>query len=207
MAMNLTYFHVLLSIGVIFGLIGFLRGVAREVATAIGIIIACLILRWGERSLTVWVNRLYRMGLFAVQGGLVAEDPTPIWAGVRELPPLIETDSERLIFRLFTFALFVLLSYIAGNKIFRRRPKTFGPLIIYPGPSFISRFLGITVGLINGYLVANFAIPRAFPEVETVIRLPSGPVVEFLQTNLAFVFIGLVVILITLGLGGTSLKK
>lgn len=205
--MSLTYLHILVGIGAIFGLIGLLRGVAREVATAIGIIIAYLILKWGESPLTVWVNRLYRMGIFAARGGLVAEDPTSIWAEVRELPLLIETDTERLVFRLVAFAVLVLLSYIAGNKIFRRRPKTFGPLIIYPGPPIFSRLLGIAVGLMNGYLVANFAIPHAFPEAETVIRLPTGPAVEFLRTNLAFVFIGLVVILITLGLGGTSLKK
>ena len=205
--MNLTYIHVLVGIGVIFGLIGFLRGVAREIVTAIGIIVAYLILRWGERPLTAWVNRLYRMGVFAARGGLVAEDPTPIWARVRGLPPLIETDAEKLTFRLVAFAVLAVFSYIAGNRIFRRRAKTFGPLIIYPGPPLFSRLLGIAVGLMNGYLVANFAIPHAFPKAETVIRLPTGPVVEFLRTNLAFVFIGLVVILITLGLGGTALKK
>jgi len=205
--MNLTYLHVLIGIGVIFGLIGFLRGVAREVITAIGIIVAYLILRLGERPLTVWVNRLYRMAVFAARGGLIAEDPTSIWARVRELPPLIETDAERLTFRLVAFTVLAVFSYMAGNRILGGRPKAFGPFIIYPGPPFFSRLLGIAVGLMNGYLVAHFTLPYAFPKAETVIRLPTGLVVEFLRTNLAFVFIGLVVILITLGLGGTSLKK
>jgi len=205
--MTLTYLHVLVAVGAIFGLIGFLRGVAREVITTIGIIAAYLIVGWGEPFLIGWTNKLFKMAIFAARGGLVADDPTAIWAQVRNLPPLIETSGEKLIFRLVVFAALVILAYIVGNKLLPTRKVPFGPLAIYAGPSFLSRLLGLAAGLMNGYLIAYFVIPKAFPEPETVIKLPTGAVVEFLSQNLPLVFIGLVVILIVLGLWGASLKK
>jgi len=205
--MTLTYLHVLVAVGAVFGLIGFLRGVAREVITTIGIIIAYLIVRWGESFLIGWTNRFFKMAIFAVRGGLVADDPTAIWAQVRELPPLIEAEGEKLIFKLVVFAALVILAYIVGNRLLPARKVPFGPLVIYAGPSLPSRLLGLAAGVMNGYLIAYFVIPQAFPKPETVIKVPTEAVVKFLNQNLPLVFIGLVVILIVLGLWSASLKK
>ena len=67
--MTLTNTNLLVALGSVFGLIGFLRGVAREVITTMGIIIAYLITRWGESFLVRWVNKLHKMILFSIKEG------------------------------------------------------------------------------------------------------------------------------------------
>ncbi len=205
--MTLTNIHVLLAIGVVFGLIGFLRGVAREVITAIGIIIAYAFIRWGESFLVRWTNKFHKLAVFAAKGGLAANDPTAIWPQVANLPPFIETDGEKLIFRLVVFVSLVILAYVVGNRVLSSRTDTVGPLAIYPGLSLLSRFLGLATGLIEGYLIAYFVLPEVFPKAETVIKLPTGPVAGFLNQNVALVFVGFVIVLIVFGLRSASLKK
>jgi uncharacterized membrane protein len=205
--MTLTNLHVLLAIGAVFGLMGFLRGVAREIITTIGIIIAYVVIRWGESFLMRWTNKFHKLVVFAFRGGLTADDPTAIWPQVRDLPGLIESDGEKLMFRLFVFVSLVILAYIVGNRFLSSRTDTFGPLAIYPGLSLLSRLLGLTTGLIEGYLIAYFVLPEVFPEAETVIRLPTGDVAGFLGQNVAFVFVGFLVVLIAFGLRSASLKK
>jgi hypothetical protein len=205
--MTLTNLHVLLAMGTVFGLIGFLRGVAREIITTVGIIIAYLVIVAGESFLLDWTNKFHKLAVFALRGGLTADDPTAIWPEVRDLPALIETDGEKLIFRVFVFVLLVVLAYIVGNRLLSSRAATFGPLAIYPGLPIVSRLLGLTAGLIDGYLIAYFVIPEVFPEGETIIRLPTGTVAGFLSQNVVFVFIGFVVVLIVYGLRSASLKK
>jgi hypothetical protein len=205
--MTLTSIQVLLAIGAVFGLIGFLRGVAREIITAIGIIIAYGFIRWGEASLVRWTNKLHKLLVFAAKGGLAADDPTAIWPRVANLPPLVETDAEKLIFRLVVFALLVILAYVVGNRVLSSRKDTFGPLATYPGLSLLSRSLGLATGLIEGWLITYFVLPEVFPRKETVIRLPTGPVTGFLSQNVALVFVGFVIVLIVYGLRSASLKK
>ena len=120
---------------------------------------------------------------------------------------MIETDDQKLVFKLVVFVLFVILAYGVGNKALSGKTVPFGPLAIYPGLPFLSRLLGLAVGLMDGYLIANFVIPAAFPKTVTLVRLPTGKVSGFLNQNLAFVFIGLLVVLIVFGLRSTSLKK
>ncbi len=205
--MTLTNVHFLVTIGGLFGLIGFLRGVAREVITTIGIIMAYIVIRWGESFLIRWTNKLHKMILFSVRGGMASDDPTAVWGQVSGLPPFIETDGEKLLFKLIIFVLLVILAYVVGNRVLSGKTVPFGPLVIYPKLSFLSRLLGLATGLMDGYLIANFVIPQAFPKKVTVIRLPTGNVSGFLDENLFFVFIGFVVVLIVFGLRSASLKK
>jgi hypothetical protein len=205
--MTLTNIQLLLAIGVVFGLIGFLRGVAREIITVVGIIIAYGLIRWGEASLVRWTNKFHKLFVFAAKGGLAADDPTAIWPQVANLPPLIETDGEKLAFRLAVFVLLVILAYVVGNRVLSSRKGTFGPLATYPGLSILSRSLGLATGLIEGWLITYFVLPEVFPKRETVIRLPTGPVAGFLSQNVALVFVGFVIVLIVYGLRSASLKK
>ncbi len=205
--MALTYLQVLIAGGILFGLMGFLRGVAREIITALGIIIAYAFLRWGEDFLVNWTNKFHKLFLFAVKGGLAAEDPTTIWPGVANLPPLIQSDSDKLFFRLLVFISLVFLAYIVGNRIISSNTDTFGPLAIYSKLPLLSRILGLATGLMEGFLISYFVIPQLFPKRETVVRLPTGDVTTFLSQNLALVAVGFMAVLIAFGLRSASLKK
>ena len=205
--MTLTNLHLLLTIGSVFGLIGFLRGVAREIITTIGIIIAYVVIRWGESFLIRWTNKFHKLAVFALRGGLTADDPTTVWPKVANLPPLIGTDGGKLIFRLFVFVLLVILAYIVGNRRLSGKTVPLGPLVIYPNLSLTSRLLGLATGLMEGYLIAHFVIPEVFPKPETVINLPTGATAGLLGQYLPFVFIGFLAVLIVFGLRSASLKK
>ena len=205
--MALTKLQVLAIIGAVFGLIGFSRGVAREIITTLGIIATYAVIRWGESFLVRWTNKFHKLLIFAAKGGMAAEDPTAIWPQVANLPPLVETESERLFLRLIVFAFLVLVSYAAGNRFLRSKTVPFGPLAIYPKLSLLSRLLGLATGLMEGYLIAYFVLPEVFPKPETVIKLPTGPVAGFLTQYVALVFVGFVAVLIAFGLRSTSLKK
>lgn len=134
----------------------------------------------------------------------MAEDPAAVWAEVRKLPSLIETEEGKLIFRLALFGLMVFVAYVIDLSNLRRPWIAFGPIISRRRPSFAMRLLGLALGLINGYLIVYFVIPNAFPTVETIITLPSGSMADFLSSNLTFVFIGLLIVLILFGLRGAS---
>ncbi len=205
--MTLTDIQLLLAIGVVFGLIGFLRGVAREIITTMGIIIAYGCLRWGEAFLVRWTNKFHKVFVFAAKGGLAADDPTALWPQVANLPPLIETDAEKLTFRLIVFVVLVIWAYALGSRVLSSRKDTVGLLAIYPGLSLLSRCLGLGTGLIEGWLITYFVLPEVFPKRETVIRLPTGPVAGFLGQNVALVIVGFVIVLIVYGLRSASLKK
>jgi uncharacterized membrane protein required for colicin V production len=204
--MTLTNFHILLVGGTLFGLIGFLRGVAREIITTIGIIIAYAAVKQGESSLVSWANRLFRMAMFALRGGLAGNDPTAAWGQVSGLT-LVKTDGDKLILKLFVFVSAVILAYIVGNKRLSGKTVPFGPLAIYPNLPLMSRTLGLVAGLMEGYLIAYFVIPEIFPKRRTVISLPTGETVSFLGKYMPFVFVGFVAILIAFGLRSASLKK
>ncbi|MBC8262689.1 MAG: CvpA family protein [Anaerolineales bacterium] len=205
--MDLTYLQVLVAGGFVFGLMGFLRGVAREVITAMGIIIAYAFIKWGESLLVRWTNKFHKLVVFAAKGGLAADDPTAIWPQVANLPPFIETDADKLVFRLIVFISLVSVAYIVGNRVLSGRAATFGPLAIYPDLSPLSRFLGLATGLMEGYLIAYFVIPEVFPKAETVVKLPTGTVTVFLGQYVALVLVGFLAVLIAFGLRSASLKK
>ncbi len=204
--MTLTNLHVLLAGGAVFGLIGFLRGVAREIITTVGIIIAYAALKWGELSLIGWANQLFRMAMFLLRGGMAADDPTGAWGQVSSLS-LVKTDGDKLILKLFVFTFAVILAYVVGNRCLSGKTVPFGPLAIYPDLPLLSRSLGLVSGLIEGYLIAYFVIPEIFPKTKTVISIPTGDTVNFLGAYIPFVFVGFVAILIAFGLRSASLKK
>ncbi len=205
--MDLSYLQVLVAGGFVFGLMGFLRGVAREIITAIGIITAYVFIKWGESFLVRWTNKFHKLVVFALKGGLTADDPTAIWPQVANLPPLIESDGEKLLFRLVVFVSLVIIAYIVGNRVLSSRTDTFGPLAIYPDIPLLSRFLGLATGLMEGYLIAYFVIPEIFPKAETVVKLPTGTVTVFLGQYVALVLVGFLAVLIAFGLRSASLKK
>ncbi len=181
----------------LFALVGFRRGVHRELITLIGIGLGMLAANAFAGRLIPGVNRLYRMVRFALGGGLSAADPTAAWGQAQAAPDLIHTVTQQQTLGLVVF-LFIVLLFFIGGQIWGAKPRS--PLL---------RLLGVLMGLINGYLVARFLTPILFAAPKALIALPSGEVQARLSDaeTLAFVILFFVGVIITLGLYSASGKS
>jgi hypothetical protein len=185
---NLNQIYLVIGFVVLFGLMGSRRGVSRELLTSVGIVLAIIVGRWGTSSLVPWVNKFHKLTMFSLKGGLLADDPTDVFATVNRLPPLIATDSDRLMVGTVAFVLVVLVSYLLA-----------GAFIADPKTTF-QRLSGTVLAGVNGYLVAFFLAPRHLPTPETTIRVSTGGVIDLLNRNMIAVVLIFVIILIVLGL-------
>lgn len=198
--------EVIILFSVVFIVIGFLRGVRAEAWATALIVMAIVILRvWGDTLIT-YTNRIYRLTRFALAGGIIAEDPIAIWQRFAEMPPLIESDVEKLLFRVSLFLTLYLIGLIIGRIAVRRRLIPVGFQLIRQLPDLGERLLGAVLGGVNGFLIAFFVLPQVLPaEKETVIVVPRTRIVtEFMTENLVNVAVVVLVIIILLGLMATG---
>jgi len=162
---------VLGALLLIFGWIGFKRGVRAELGT-LALILGTQILMDRKGDLLVdWINKLYRAFLFAFKGGLGADDPGAVFAAVRKAPPLISQDFQPHFSVAVTVAAVVLAYIVIG----RLRP-------------FVGKasFLGGLLGLINGYLVIHLFLSR-LPIVPDPLNVLTGrtPIASSAQVRAA----------------------
>jgi len=188
---------VLIIILACFALIGLRRGVNRELWTLIGIAVGIWITDRLGPTLHERVNRFYRLGWFALSGGLSSEDPTAAWQKAKELPDLIKGSAaiEMLVFGFFCA---IVLVFIVIGQRHAAAPKTHA-----------LRFLGAIVGAINGFLVASVILPRVITDTTMTIRVPTKEVTDVLVDtgNIGLLVVFFVVTLIALGLYNASGKK
>ena len=177
-----------------FGIVGFRRGVRRELASLLGIGLAFLIVTYMVGSLVPQVNRIYRLGHFALDGGLGAENPAVVWEQTQDLPALVSGQGDEQLLGVVVFLLLVFLAYVFGGR-FVARPY-----------SFFLRTLGFFVGMFNGFLVAIYLLPVAFPEPTAMVSLPGAAVQATLTSKqtVARAVTLLVFVVIALGLYGAS---
>ncbi len=173
---------IVLVLGV-FGIIGLVRGVRRELYASAAIALAMLLIMLFGSRLVSPVNRCYRIVRFVQQGGLSAQDPVRLQE-IGAQPDLIDSPRAEDLFKAALFSTIVLAGYLAGER--------FGGL----GFGFGTRLLGIFVGLFNGFGITYFMLPILFPEPTTLIELPTGEVQqtivrpEFLaQMAILFIFV------------------
>lgn len=190
---------VVLGAVILGGLFGLFQIPVWQACVTAGIVIGRVLTTWGRPVIVGWANKLSAMSRFALQGGLTAEDPGAVFAGVRDVPPLIATEQDTLRLTLALFSCLPALMYLIARWRFRIRPTAFGPLLVYR-VSKRRRLMACGLGGINGYLIAYFLVPLLFPQPEAIIRVPSGQVVRILDENLVLVLIGFVLILIIFGL-------
>ena len=167
---------------------GLRRGVFRELLALVGVFLAIVVGGGGARFLEPWVNRFYKLGMFALRGGLATDDPASVLAEMGDLTPLVTTDSDRLILGTVAFALIVLAFYLLGEFVVDS-PKTWS-----------QRLSGIVLAGASGYFIAYFLAPRHLPAPETTIRFSTEGLLALLTQNLIKVVLAFVVILIILGL-------
>jgi len=185
---ELNQLYLMVGFVILFGLMGLRRGVFRELLTLFGVFVGIAVGSWATDFLEPWLNRFHRLFMFVLKGGLVAEDPTSILAEVKELPPLVVTDSDRLILGTAAFGLIVLAFYLLGE------------FAIDPPKTASQRFSGVILAGTNGYFIAYFLAPRHLPMPETTIRFSTSGLVDLLSQNLVKVVLVFVLILIVLGL-------
>ncbi|MBM4465626.1 MAG: CvpA family protein [Chloroflexi bacterium] len=192
---DLNQLYLIIGLVILFGLMGLRRGVFRELLALGGVFLAMVVGRWGTSFLEPWVNRFYKLGMFALKGGLVAEDPASIFAKVKELPPLVSTDSDRLMLGTGAFALVVLAFYLLGE------------FVVDPPETMSQRLSGVILAGANGYFMAYFLAPRHLPTPQTTIRFSTEGLVALLTQNLIKVVLAFVIILIGLGLQMSTRPK
>lgn len=192
---DLDQLYLILGFVVLFGLMGLRRGAFRELFALVGVFLATVVGRWGAPFLEPWVNRFYKLGMFAIKGGLAADDPSSVLAGMGDLTPPIADDSDRLILGTIAFVLIVLAFYLMGEFVVDS-PKTWS-----------QRLSGIVLAGASGYFIAYFLAPRHLPAPETTIRFSTEDLLALLTQNLIKVVLAFVVILVILGLQMSTRPK
>ncbi len=168
----------------IFGFIGLMRGIRRELYATVAIVLAVVIVGAASGSLSEPVNRYYRMFKFVSEGGMSAENPAAMWQELSGEPALISSPESENTLKLAVFATIVLLGYFIGQRF---GPAPFGT---------VPRILGLFIGLLNGLGITYFLLPILFPEPKVLIEIPAGEVQqtlvqpEFLaQIGILFLFV------------------
>ncbi|MBS1252463.1 MAG: hypothetical protein MAG451_01502 [Anaerolineales bacterium] len=190
----------------LFIVVGFIRGVRAEGWITAFIVFAFVILRIAGDTLTTWANRIYKLSRFGLAGGIIAENPVEIWEETVNMSPLIETDVEKVLFRMALFLALYLLGLVAGRIAVKRVLVPVGFGLIRELPDLGERLLGAVLGAVNGFLIAFFVLPRVLPaRKETVIVVPETSVVtDFMNENVVNAAFAVVVIIILLGLMATG---
>jgi uncharacterized membrane protein required for colicin V production len=185
---DLNQLYLIIGFVVLFGLMGLRRGVFRELLALVGVFLAMAVGKWGAPVLQPWVNRFYKLGMFALKGGLVSDDPASVLEEMGDLARLVSTESDLLILGTAAFVLIVLVFYLVGE------------LVVDPPQTISQRLSGLVLAGVNGYFIAYFIAPRHLPAPETTIRFSTEGLVDLLSQNLVKVVLAFVIILIILGL-------
>jgi uncharacterized membrane protein required for colicin V production len=179
---------------VAFGFIGLQRGVHRELHSMVGIGIGALLSGWLARTLAPQINRLYRLGRYALEVGLSGEDPGVAWRRIGATPDLVQATENVSSASVVVFCLIVLVAFMWGQR------RVAAP------HAFLPRLLGMLAGALNGFLVCYYLVPLVFPTPRAIIAVQSGGIRNVLtggQTP-ALVAVSLVAILIAFGLHSAS---
>ncbi len=171
-----------------FAFVGFRRGILRELVAAPAILLAPTIGPWLGAVLKPWINRFYRLFLFARFGGLSSDDLSAVMARVRQVPPLINTAEDMVRAGVVCFLLVILAGYLFGQW------KIKGP------KDRAQRLLGAAMGAINGYALAQVVLPRFLSAQYAVIIVPTGSVLQTFRAQFVVVLVFAFAILVLFAL-------
>lgn len=194
--------EVVILFSSVFVVVGFTRGVRTEAWITVFLLIVFAILRvWGDTLIT-YTNRIYRLSRFALAGGIIAENPVEVWQQFADMPPLIESDTEKLLFHIALLLMFYLLGVTIARFRVQRTLVPVGFQLIRQLPDLGERLLGAVLGGANGFLIAFFMFAQVMPAKEEIaIVMPETKVItEFMSENLFNILFVMIVIVILLGL-------
>jgi uncharacterized membrane protein required for colicin V production len=175
---------------VVFAYMGFRRGANRALFSIVGIILGILVSRRLASMLAPWVNRFYRLGRFALSGGLFSDNPAAAWGEASSLPNLVRTTLHQQVLELVTFFTIVFIFYLIGRRNI--------PL----AKTWTLKVLGLLAGAINGFVVAYYLSPYLLNVTQTTIVLPSQELRTTLtaKDNIALALFVFVAVMIAFGL-------
>jgi uncharacterized membrane protein required for colicin V production len=161
----------------LFGLVGYQRGVLRELVAAPAILIAPFLGPWLGAVLKPWVNRFYKLLMFARYGGLATDDLTGVMEKVRNVQPLVNTPEDVVRLGSVLFLLIIAAGYLIGEW------KVKGPADRW------ARLLGAAMGAINGYVLIQVLLPRFWTAQFAVIVVPTASVLQMFHGQVAAVLV------------------
>lgn len=181
----------------LFGLVGFRRGVNRELLSVIGIAIGMMLSGRAAAAVGPQVNRFYKLGRFALGGGLASDDLSAAWQQAKGLPDPFQTAGDTQLLGLIVFLGIALFAFLLGQA------RLAAPA------SVMVKVLGGLTGLVNGFMVAHYIFPIAFPDTTAVIMVSGDQVQETLSNDqtIAYVAALLVAVLIAFGLHNAAAQK
>ncbi len=173
----------------IFGFIGFRRGVNKELITFIAVLIALVITSLFTDALVPVANRLNRVVQFALKGGLSSGNASAAWEAASQMPDLVSTPQSKAVLELALFVLPIIISYLFGLRL-------------KGGPNGGQKLLGMLMGCVTGFFIAQHFIPILFPAGQTTLVLDTGSTKSFFQDTqvVAVLVVVAVAILIAFGL-------
>ncbi len=217
---ELTATTVVLIFVAIFAYLGYRRNVRKELLFFLGLLIATWLSLVDSKPLVPIVNRVFRLSLFVLKGGIITDNPLPIWEAVKKRPPLVNADDpdSLLWFNTVVFVALGLLFYWLGNRLGRggmpdlwamargrlegkKSKKSLNQMT----SAFITRLMGTAVGGLNGFLVAMFFIPRYLAATQTLVVIPGTAAWDVLTRNLRYAIV--VVCLVFIVRGWQQAKK
>lgn len=185
---RLDQLTVAIVIMAMFGFIGFRRGILRELAASPAILLAPVLSPWLGRALVPWVNRFYKLALFARYGGLTSDDLQAIMEQVKKVGPLIKTEADVALLGTICFLVIIALGYILGQLVVKG-----------PGDT-LAKWTGAVIGGINGLLLVLVVVPKLWSAQYAVIVVPTAGVLQFFQAQTTIVAVVAFIVLAAFGL-------
>ena len=161
----------------IFAAMGYQRGILRELLAAPFIILGPWLAPWLAVALLPWVNRFYKLFLFARFGGLATDDFAAVMERVRQVPPLIGTQVGLIRFGVLLCLTVIALGYLLGQWWIKKPADR------------IVRLLGAVMGTVNGFLLVRILVDQVWPTQFVEIVVPMGSLAQLFQAQTAAVLV------------------
>jgi hypothetical protein len=181
---RLDQMAIALAVVVLFGIIGYQRGLLRELVAAPAILIAPFVGPWLGEVLKPWVNRFHKLFMFVRFGGLGTDDWTAVLEKVRSTKALVSTPEDEVALALVFFMVVIACGYCVGQWRVR------GPT---DRPTF---WLGALMGALNGYVLAQVVLPRFWSAQFAVIIVPTASVLQLFHGQVALALVLAFVVLV-----------
>jgi uncharacterized membrane protein required for colicin V production len=168
--------------------IGYRRGILRELIVAPAILLAPLVGPPMGVFLVPWVNRFYKLFLFARFGGLATDDIAKVMDKVKQMAPLVASDQSKMTLVFVCVMVLIAVGYAIAHFAVK------GP------KDALTHLLGAVLGAINGYNLARIIVPALWSAQYTEIVVPTGSVLQIFQQQTTLVIVLAFIVLVVFGL-------
>ena len=181
-------------------LVGFSRGVRRELVSVIVIGICYFLFDRMWPAVTVYGNRLWQLVRFAVfEKGAVTEDTAAAWQAARAAEPLLPVAGGSNLWQIGLFVIAILVVGYGGGKVFAgpQAVRSFSAI-----PKILERIVGAVLGGAGGNMISHFVLPRIVPNAQISLTGPRSVINERIGDYGPTVFLAIIIVLILYGVSG-----